>query len=114
MKQVQAKSITKEEIVYFGDFLHIEKPKSDGLQNFRNVVRMIKSQQVDSRKIVKRLAVALIRLRIYAGWSELLFVARTTLFDVCFALHAGKFHMPFKQNGRFQNKNLSGYHQSVK
>ena len=33
--------MTKEDIAYFGDFLHIEKPKFHGLQKFRNVVRMI-------------------------------------------------------------------------
>ena len=102
MKQVPAKSITKEDVVNFGDFLHIEKPKSHGLQKFRNVVRMIESQQVDSRRIFKRLAMALIRLRVCASWSEPLFVPHTTLFEMCIVLHAGKFHMPFKQNGCFQ------------
>ena len=41
MIQVPAKSMTEEDIVYFGDFLHIEKPKSHGLQKFRNVVRRV-------------------------------------------------------------------------
>ena len=41
MMQVPAKSLTKEDKVYFGDFLHIEKHKFHGLRKFRNVVRMI-------------------------------------------------------------------------
>ena len=31
----------EEDIVYFIDFLHIEKPKFHGLQNFRNVDRRV-------------------------------------------------------------------------
>ena len=75
MKQVPVKSVTKEDIVYFRDILHIEKPKSHGLQKFRNVVRKIESQQVDSRRIFKRLAMALIRLCVCAGWFEPLLVS---------------------------------------
>ena len=41
MIQVPAKSMTEEDIAYFGDFLHIENPKFHGLKKFRNVVRMI-------------------------------------------------------------------------
>ena len=86
--------------------MHIEKPKSHGLQKFRNVVRMIESQPVDSRRVFKRLAVALIRLRECASWSEPLLVAHTILFEMCIVLHAEIFHMPFKQNGRFQKQSF--------
>ena len=65
---------------------------------------MIESQQVISRRIFKRLAMALIKLHVCASWSEPLLVVNTTLFEMCIVLHAVKFHMPFKQNGRFQKQ----------
>ena len=40
MLQVPAKSMAEEDIA-IGDFLHIQNTKFHGLQNFRNVVRMI-------------------------------------------------------------------------
>ena len=41
MIQFPVKSTTKNDIVYFGDYLHIKEPKFHGLQKFENVVRMI-------------------------------------------------------------------------
>ena len=41
MKQLPAKSTAKKDIVYIGDFLHIEKRKFHGRQKFPDVVRMI-------------------------------------------------------------------------
>ena len=38
--QLPADSVTKN-ILYFRDYLHIEKPKFHGIQKFANVVRMI-------------------------------------------------------------------------
>ena len=43
---------------------------------------MISGQYVNSRRIFKRLAQALIRLRVCAGWSETLLVAHTTLLEI--------------------------------
>ena len=107
MKQVSAKRITKEDIVYFGDFFAYWKaPSPTDSRSFEIVVRMIKSQQVDSRRIFKRQAMALIRLRVCAGWSEPLLVAHTTLLETCIVMHAGKFHMPFKQNACFQKQSF--------
>ena len=79
---------------------------------FRNVVRIIESQQVESLRIFKRLAMSLIGLCASAGMSELLIVAHTTLFEMCIVFHTGKFHMPFSKMDVFKN-NLSGY-QSIK
>ena len=79
---------------------------------FRNVVRIMEKQQVESRRIFKRLAMALIGLCLCADMSEPLMVAHTTLFEMCIALHSGKFHMPFNKMDVFKN-NLSGY-QSIK
>ena len=75
---------------------------------FRNVVRIIESQQVDRRRIFKQLAMALIGLCVCAGMSEPLMVAHTTLFELCIFFHTGKFHMPFSKMDVFKN-NLSGY-----
>ena len=43
---------------------------------------MMFSQWLNSHRIVKRLANALIRLRVCAGWSEPLLVAHTTLLEI--------------------------------
>ena len=43
---------------------------------------MVFSQKLNNHRIFKRLAKALIRLRICAGWSELLLVAHTTLLEI--------------------------------
>ena len=43
---------------------------------------MIFSQLLNSHRIFKRIAKALIRLCICAGWSELLLVAHTTLLEI--------------------------------
>ena len=40
MIQFLAKNTTKNDTVFFGNYLHIGKPKSHGLQKFENVVRM--------------------------------------------------------------------------
>ena len=45
-------------------------------------LRMLFSQQLNSHRIFKRLAKALIRLRLCAGWSEALLLAHTTLFEI--------------------------------
>ena len=42
---------------------------------------------LDSQRIFKRLAVALIRQRICAGWSEPLLAARTTLLEISLRTH---------------------------
>ena len=67
---------------------------------------MIESQPVDSRRVFKRPAMALIRLRECASWSDPLLIAHAILFEMCIVFHAEKFHMPFKQNGRFQKQSL--------
>ena len=43
---------------------------------------MMFSQKLDSHEIFKRQAMALIRLRICAGWSEPLLVAHTILLEI--------------------------------
>ena len=43
---------------------------------------MVFSQKLNSHRIFKRLAKALIRLRVCAGWSEALLVAHTTLLEI--------------------------------
>ena len=43
---------------------------------------MLFSQQLNSHRIFKRQAKALIRLRVCAGWSEPLLVAHTTLLEI--------------------------------
>ena len=43
---------------------------------------MMLSQKLNSQRIFKRLAKALIRLRLCAGWSEPLLVAHTTLLEI--------------------------------
>ena len=40
------------------------------------------SQYLNTHRIFKRLAMALIRLRVCAGWSEPLLVAHTTLLEI--------------------------------
>ena len=43
---------------------------------------MVFSQKLNNHRILKRLAKALIRLRIWAGWSEALLVAHTKLLEI--------------------------------
>ena len=64
---------------------------------------MVFSQSLNNHTILKRLAKALIRLRVCAGWSEPLLVAHTTLLEIsctgsygkCISLPPGKFFMLF-------------------
>ena len=49
---------------------------------------MVFSQSLNTHRILKRLAKALIRLRVCAGWSEPLLVAHTTLLEIsCTGIH---------------------------
>ena len=43
---------------------------------------MMFGQELNNHRILKRLAKALIRLRVCAGWSEPLLVAHTTLLEI--------------------------------
>ena len=44
--------------------------------------KMVFSQLLNTHRILKRLAKALIRLRVCAGWSEALLIAHTTLLEI--------------------------------
>ena len=49
---------------------------------------MMFGQQPSSHRILKRLAKALVRLRVCAGWSEPLLIAHTTLLEIsCHGSH---------------------------
>ena len=75
---------------------------------------MMFSQQPNSHRIFMRLAKALIRLRVCAGWSEALLVAHTTLleiscrssygFDSCYAASPSG-HLPLGVSHIFEKKN---------
>ena len=43
---------------------------------------MLSGQKLNSHRIFQRLAMALIRLRVCAGWSEPLLIAHTTLLEI--------------------------------
>ena len=48
---------------------------------------MMFGQQLNTHRIFKRLAKALIRLGVYAGWSEPMLITHTTLLEISFAAH---------------------------
>ena len=70
--------------MWFGTMWYIDKcsPRWACAASFSAYkLQMMFCQQLNTHRICQRLAKALIRLRVCAGWSEPLLVAHTTLFD---------------------------------